>query len=290
MNHSMINSMVSMNGLQQKLDIMANNMANVNTVGYKRREATFEDILTNMRQQPQGFQREGRLSPLGFNQGWGAKLSQMTTNFAQGTLKDTGNAEDLALEGNGLFKIRVANGDPNQPANNTLYTRDGSFQLTRVENDPDNVYLSTKDGHLVLDAADNPISVPSGYKLSVTDDGRVYAYNGAVPEAGSLYRGQLGIVRVLRPQFMQQVGDNMYTIPAGVAATPQEINNVVQPVGAGSALEQPIKVRQGFLEQSNVDLADEMTELLMVQRGFQLSSRALSSSDTMMNLANNLRT
>lgn len=289
MNHSMINSMVSMNGLQQKLDIMANNMANVNTVGYKRREATFEDILTNMRQQPQGFQREGRLSPLGFNQGWGAKLSSMTTNFAQGALQDTGNPQDLALEGNGLFKVRVANSDPNEPAN-TLYTRDGAFQLSVVENDPDNVYLTTKEGHLVLDTEDNPITIPRGYKFAVNADGLVTAYNGSVPEAGSQVRGQLGLVRVLRPQFMQQVGENMFTIPAGIAANPQEVNNVVQPVAAGSALEQPIKVRQGFLEQSNVNMADEMTELMMVQRAFQMSSRALTSSDTMMNLANNLRT
>lgn len=289
MNHSMINSMVSMNGLQQKLDIMANNMANINTTGYKRKEATFEDILTNMRQQPQGFQRVGRLSPLGFTQGWGAKLSQVTTNFAQGTMKDTGNATDLALEGNGLFKVRVPSGDPNLPARD-LYTRDGAFELSVMENDPDNVYLATKEGHLVMGADNNPISIPQGYKFAVDADGIVRAYNGSVPEAGSEVRGQLSIVRVLRPQFLQQVGGNLFTIPAGIAANQQDINNILQPVTAGSTLEQPITIRQGFLEQSNVNMADEMTELLSVQRAFQLSSRALTSSDTMMNLANNLRT
>jgi flagellar basal-body rod protein FlgG len=289
MNHSMINSMVSMNGLQQKLDIMANNMANINTTGYKRKEATFEDILTNLRQQPQGFQREGRLSPLGFTQGWGAKLSQVTTNFAQGAMKDTGNSTDLAIEGNGLFKVRVGSGDPNLPANE-LYTRDGAFNLSVMENDTENVYLTTKEGHLVMGTDNNPISIPNGYKFSVDADGVVHAYNGSIPEAGSEVRGQLELVRVLRPQFLQQIGDNLFTIPAGVAANKQEVDNIVQPVTAGSGLEQPVTIRQGFLEQSNVNMADEMTELLTVQRAFQLSSRALSSSDTMLNLANNLRT
>lgn len=288
MNHSMINSMVSMNGLQQKLDIMANNMANINTTGYKRKEATFEDILTNLRQQPQGFQQAGRLSPLGFTQGWGAKLSQVTTNFAQGAMKDTGIPTDLAIEGNGLFKVSVAGGDPNRPVN-TLFTRDGSFNLSVMENDTANVYLTTKEGHLVLDTNNNPISIPNGYKVAVSPEGVVSAYNGSTPEEGSEVRGQLNLVRVLRPQFLQQVGENLFTIPAGAAANQQEIDNILQPVAAGSGLEQPIKVRQGFLEQSNVNLADEMTELMTVQRAFQLSSRALTSSDTMMNLANNLR-
>ncbi|MNT74198.1 Flagellar basal-body rod protein FlgG [compost metagenome] len=98
------------------------------------------------------------------------------------------------------------------------------------------------------------------------------------------------MVRALRPQFLQQVGDNLFTLPASVAATQQEVDSIVQPLAAGSDLEKPIAIRQGFVEQSNVNLADEMTELMMVQRAFQLSSRALTSSDTMMGLANNLRT
>ncbi|MDF2927463.1 MAG: flagellar hook-basal body protein [Paenibacillaceae bacterium] len=288
MNHSMINSMVSMSGIQQKLDIMANNMANINTVGFKRKEATFEDILTSMKQQPQSFQKEGRLSPLGFNQGWGAKLSQVSTNFSQGTLKDTGVPTDLALEGDGLFKVRVADGDPEQPAN-TLYTRDGSFSLSVINGEPDSTYLTTKEGHLVLGKDNNPIVIPAGHKFMVDADGQVFSYNGSLPEEGSELQGQIGIVRALRPQFLQQVGDNLFTVPAGIAANQEEVDNILQPVEAGSDLEKPIAIRQGFLEQSNVNLADEITELLTVQRAFQLSSRALTSSDTMMGLVNNLR-
>lgn len=288
MNHSMINAMVSMNGIQQKLDILANNIANVNTVGFKRKEATFEDILTSIKDQPQSFEKEGRLSPMGFNQGWGAKLSQVTTVFTQGTLSNTGVSTDIAIEGDGLFKVRVSDGDPDQPASN-LYTRDGSFSLAVMENDPDNVYLVAKGGQLVLDTEDNPIAIPNGDKLAVDEEGGIWSYNGSQPEEGSVYHGQLGLVRILRPQFLQQVGDNLFAIPATYAANQQDMEAIVQPLADDSELEKPVAVRQGFLEQSNVNLTDEMTELLNVQRAFQLSSRALSSADTMMGLINNLR-
>lgn len=288
MNSSMINAMVSMNGIQQKLDILANNMANLNTTGFKRKEATFEDILTNIKQQPQSFEREGRLSPLGFNQGWGAKLSQVSTIFAQGTVKDTGVPTDMAIEGDGLFKVRVPDGDPAQPAN-TLYTRDGSFDLKVINGDDENVYLTTKEGNLVLGTDNNPIAIPNGEKFAVDPDGTVHSYSGSKPEEGSTDRGQISMVRILRPQFLQQVGDNLFTVPASLAANQEAIDAIVQPVENSSDLEKPITVRQGSLEQSNVNLTDEMTELLTVQRAFQLSSRALTSSDTMMGLVNTLR-
>lgn len=290
MNHSMINAKVSMSGISQKLDILANNMANLNTVGFKRKEATFEDILTSMKDQPQSFQQEGRLTPLGFNQGWGAKLSQVSTIFSQGVVKPTGVPTDLAIEGDGLFKVQVPDGDPNQPAN-ILYTRDGAFELAVMENDLDNVYLTTKDGHLVLDENNNPVSIPKEHKFKVDENGTVWSYNGSIPEAPAVERATLGLVRILRPQFLQQVGNNLFTVPAGYAANQQALDAIVQPLNTpGTGLEKPIAVRQGSLEQSNVNLADEMTDLLMVQRAFQLSSRALTSADTMMGLVNNLRT
>ncbi len=297
MNHSMINAMVSMNGMQQKLDILANNMANLNTTGFKRKEATFEDILNNVKEQPQSFRKEGRLTPLGFNQGWGAKLSQVSTNFQQGTLKDTGVSTDLGIEGDGLFRVRVPDGDPAQPAN-ILYTRDGSFQLTRLDDtqaaaagmtDTGNLYLANQEGHLLLNENDNPIAIPEGDKIRVDADGTVWSYSGSNPEENAVEQGRIGLVRILRPQFLQQVGDNLFTVPEGIAANPQELAAIVRPIAQETGLDKPISVKQGFLEQSNVNLADEMTELMMVQRAFQLGSRALTSSDMMMGLANNLR-
>jgi flagellar basal-body rod protein FlgG len=287
MNHSLINSMVTLQTLQQKLDIIANNIANVNTNGYKRKEATFEDILTNIKDQPKGFQKEGRLSPLGFNQGWGAKLSQVQLTLDQGTLANSGVSTDLAIEGNALYEVSLNTVDAaGNPVNKTLYTRDGNFSLSVNPADADNLYLQTKEGHFVNDVNGHPIKIPKDLQMVVDDKGNVTASNpkdsGAVPIA----IGQLKLVRIVRPQYLEQVGDNLYSLPNG---TNNANGQILQDVNNGSNLENPVAVRQGYLEQSNVNLSDEMTELLMVQRAFQLSSRAVTSSDSMMNLANNLR-
>jgi flagellar basal-body rod protein FlgG len=131
-----------------------------------------------------------------------------------------------------------------------------------------------------------PIRVPKDLKMVVDAQGNVTAINPQDPGAGTLNIGQLKLVRIVRPQYLQQIGDNLFTLPNGLNNANGQI---LQPVNTGSTLETPVAIRQGYLEQSNVNLADEMTELMLLQKEFQLSSRAITSSDTMMNLANNLR-
>lgn len=290
MNHSMINSSVTMNALQQRIDVLSNNLANVNTVGYKKKEATFEDILTNMKQQPKSFEKDGRLSPLGYNQGWGAKLSQVQVHFSQGSLQPTGNQTDVAIEGDGLFEVELSTVDATgAPVKTKAYTRDGAFQLSVVENDPDNVYMATKEGHFVLGRDGGYVKVPKGYKIEVAADGVVKAHDASQPEQAAVTVGQLSIKRAARPQLLQQVGDNLYAVPAALITDPATGNNNVVTDPAANPGAPAISVRQGHLEMSNVNVADEMSELMMVQRAFQLSSRALSSSDRLMDLTNNLR-
>lgn len=287
MNNSLISSMVTMNALQQKLDIMSNNLANESTIGFKRKQATFEDVLTNVKQQPKGFQKEGRLSPLGYTQGWGAKLSQVQLDLSQGTLQATGNPGDLAIEGTGMFEVSISRDDVDgNPVNTPAYTRDGTLNLAINPNDPNNLYLTTKDGHFIRGTNDETIRIPRGYSMSVNSTGVVLAYNKDSPQLGSLPVGQIKLVKVVRPQYLEQIGENLYSLPP-------EVNNaqgqVLQAGNNGTNLESKITIRQGFLEQSNVSLGDEMTELLVVQRAYQLSAKAVSSADTMTNLANNLR-
>ncbi|CAG7655533.1 flagellar hook-basal body protein [Paenibacillus allorhizosphaerae] len=290
MNHSMINSSVSMHALQQKIDLMANNIANVNTTGYKRSEASFQDVLTSVKAQPRGFQKEGRLTPLGYNQGWGAKMAKPQLNMAQGSLKATDSPLDLALEGNGLFEISVTTQDTNnEPVRTTRWTRDGSFELSPSADltDPDSMFLTTKDGHYVLGTDNEPIRIPKNHSVKIGTDGVIMSYDEADKTLPPEQVGELKLVRVVRPQLLQQLGDNLYGLPSDLTMQQQEdILQIVTPVNNNV---DPITVRQGFIEQSNVTLSDELTELLTVQRAFQLNSRAISSSDTMMNLANNLR-
>ncbi len=285
MNNSMINSSVSMHSLQQKLDMVANNIANVNTVGFKKKEASFEDVLTNIKGQPEAFRQQGRLSPLGFNQGWGSKLVQIQNNMAQGPIQSTGNVTDLAIQGDGLFEVTVSATDDNgnqvfQPA----WTRNGAFNLTPDGNG--SMMMSTKDGHLLVGTNGNPIRIPNNFRPQISQDGRIQAYNEIDHSAPPITVGQIRLVRVVRPQLLREIGDNLFGLPAGIANTQDILQNVN---GTPANASDRVEVMQGFLEQSNVNLSDEMTELVMVQRAFQLNSRAITSSDTMMNLANNLR-
>lgn len=289
MNHSMINSLVSMQGLQQKLDIVANNMANMNTTGFKRKEATFHDVLTTTMRQPDTFQQVGRLSPLGLTQGWGAKLSQIQTLMAQGSLQQTDLPTDLAIEGDALFEVTIPSVDGNgQPGQRTAWTRDGAFSLKAQPGDTENVYLTTQEGHLVLGTDDQPIRVPNYHRIKVETDGTIMAYNDFQPEQPPVQAGSLKLVQVVRPQLMQNIGDNLYTIPDAIDPALGEVLRVVAFDGANPEAAK-VKVQQGFLEQSNVNLTEEMTELMLTQRAFQLNAKALTSADNMMSLANSLR-
>jgi flagellar basal-body rod protein FlgG len=285
LNNSMISASVSLNSLQQKLDILSNNIANANTTGFKRKQATFEDVLTNVKNQPQGFMSSGRLTPLGFNQGWGSRIAQIQNDMSQGAPQQTNNLLDFAIQGDGMFQVATNGVDDNgNPQITPAWTRDGAFQLSPSPADGDQV-LTTKDGHFVLNTDGAPIHIPNNYQLHIASDGIITAVNPANPTAAPIQAGQLRIVRIVRPQLLQEVGDNLYKLPSNITEA-QVMQDVSQNPGIGS---ERVTIMQGYLEQSNVILADEMTDLISVQRAFQLNSRAITSSDTMMGLANNLR-
>ncbi|MUT65048.1 flagellar hook-basal body protein [Paenibacillus sp. NEAU-GSW1] len=274
MNSSMINAMVSMNGLQQKLDLMADNIANINTVGYKRKEATFQDLLNTMYEQPEAFNQTGRLTPLGFSQGWGSRLSIIQPNLEQGTITDTGRESDIAIQGNALFEV-IVDGEGNR-----AYTRNGAFQLT-VDGNGDTI-LATAEGYPVVATVagrEQRVVVPDGYKLRVNADGSL---QGVATNGDTIDLGQLKLVQPTRPAALTPVADNLFAVADGI-----NVDDVLQNITPNA--DNGVAVRQGALEQSNVNLSEEMTELINVQRAYQLAARAITSSDTMMGLANGLR-
>lgn len=278
MNSSMIAASVSMGALQQKLDLLADNIANSNTVGYKRKTAVFEDILTNVSSHQKEFEQPGRRSPLGFTHGWGTKMSSMQLDLSQGVLTQTGNATDIAIQGNALFEVRP-DGDIDGPR---AFTRHGAFQL--IPTDGGDRMLVTNSGHPVVadnGGTDEFVLVPDGYSLTVGSDGKITAAGaeGSTP----IELGSLKLVQVSKPELLQAVADNLYGVPADV-----NVDDVVMNAALLQG-ETELAVRQGFVEQSNVDMTAEMTDLMMVQRAYQLSARALSSSNEMMGMANNLR-
>lgn len=279
MNNSMIAASVTMGALQQKLDILADNMANANTVGYKRKNVVFQDILTNLYPHEEKFELPGRRTPLGFTQGWGGKLSTMQLDLTQGVLKQTDNYTDVAIEGNGLFEVRSSTDIGAARA----FTRHGSFQLMSMAGGER--MLVTNSGYpIVAEAggADTFISVPDGYSLAIAPDGRLTAVG--IGSTQEIELGRLKLVQVAKPELLQAIGDNLYGVPADVAA-----DDVLFNVTGLAPEDTNLSVRQGFVEQSNVMLADEITDLMVVQRAYQLTARALTSSDQMLGMANNLR-
>lgn len=281
MNSSMITAAVSMNALQQKLDMLADNMSNLNTVGYKRKSSVFEDILTSINQQDKDFVQPGRRTPLGITEGWGARVSSVNIDLSQGPLQETGNMTDVALEGNGLFEVRTG-GTIDSPR---AFTKHGAFHLEPVPGTEGDRMLVTAAGQPVVGqvgGVDDFIVVPTGYDLSIQPDGTLLAVGaqGSTP----IELGKLKVTQPTKPELLQAIGENLYGVPAGI-----NVDDVVTDVTNVPGETSGITVRQGYLENSNVNIADEMADLMIVQRAYQLSARALTSSDEMMGMANNLR-
>lgn len=279
MNNSMISAAASMGAMQQKLDILADNIANLNTSGYKRKNAVFEDILTNVQPHERDFQLPGRRSPLGYTQGWGARMVAQTLDLTQGPLQQTNNNTDVAIEGNALFEARsgaTLNSD-------RVFTRQGAFQLMPTGNG-DRLLVTDTGNPVVADdgGTDALIRVPDGYDLNIAADGTLTAVNADQSETLDL--GKLKLVEVLKPELLQAVADNLYGVPQNV-----NVGDVVQAVQAAPQQSGGVSIRQGFLEQSNVNLVDEMADLVTVQRAYQLNARALSSGDQMLQMATDLR-
>jgi flagellar basal-body rod protein FlgG len=274
MNSSLIIAMNSMQSYQNKIDTIADNTANVDTVGYKRKIASFADLLNNTTEQPEDFLKDGRVTPLGFTQGWGAKIASMLTDFQQGSLQSTGQWTDLAIEGYALFEVQADN------QGTLAYTRDGSFEVSI--NGEGQAILTTSQGMPVRatleDGSQGSIVVPNGYTVQIGQDGTVLASNNEE----TLNLGRLNLVTPVRPDMLTQVSNNLFAVAEGVNA-----EEVVQRVLAGN--NNGISISQGYLEKSNVDLTTELTDLVRAQRAYQLAARALSSSDTLMQISNNLR-
>lgn len=272
MNNSTIGAAVSMASLQQRLDIIADNIANMNTNGYKSKQGSFEDVLTRVQQQSRDYNQPGRSMPLGFNIGFGVRVPSVTSDWEEGTLQETGKPTDLALQGNGLFGVQV-NGV-------TSYTRQGDFHFTPDPANQDNVMLVDNTGNPVLNANGNPLTVSANGIAAIDERGQVWTKTSetAVP----VLAGSLMIVEPRSSSALQAVDGNFYVLAGGVTAQQAFVQRA-----AGEAKD--VGVRSGYLEASNVDLSREMTEMMQIQRTYQLAARALSSSDQMLGLANNMR-
>jgi len=269
----------TMRELQKKIDVIANNIANVNTTGYKRQEARFSDALVqSIERQAQPQQEGGRITPPGLRIGSGAKLAQMSIRSEQGSAQLTGRDLDFMIEGDSGY-FRVASDGT------TRYTRDGSFQLQPVLNS-DQVRLVTSSGDSVLDSNNQPIVFDRDYEAIKVNANGVMEVTFK-DQANQPVSFQLSIARVNRPNLLEKAGGNLYQLPGN---EPEQIAiGTLQVVNLSQQNDKKLQIKQGALETANVDMTEEMTELISTQRLIQSQGRAISFADDMMGLVNTMR-
>ncbi len=239
---------------QTQMDVISNNLANVSTSGFKRARAVFEDLLYQTIRQPGAQSSEQTTLPSGLQVGTGVKPVATERIFTQGNLQQTGNAKDVAIQGNGFFQVLMPDGT-------TTYTRDGTFQVDA------NGQMVTASGYPIQPAITIP---PDTLTLTIARDGTV-----SVQQAGAVAAtvvGNLQLAMFVNPAGLQSLGENLYgeTTSSGTPTTTAPGSN-----GAGL-------LNQGYVETSNVNVVEELVNMIQTQRAYELNSRAISTSDQML--------
>jgi flagellar basal-body rod protein FlgG len=280
MDRSLITSAVSMGEIQKALDTVANNLSNLNTTGFKQRQAVFSSLLEqNFTDQPDATIPLNRETPLGLREGTGSKVSGTKMDMAEGTIQQTDRPLDLALtQPDQFFTIEAPN---SKGQAETRYTRNGAFYLEPNAASPNRMDLVTQNGSFVLDQTGKRIELPVGtdqVTVSKTGQLQVTLRNGTHTTGA-----QIGVVSIHKPQLLTSAGDTTFTLPS-LGALKIPIANVLTRVPT-----QTVSVQPGALEASNVDLTDAMTQLTTLQRSYQFNARAIQVADDMMNLVNTIR-
>ncbi len=262
---SLYTAATGMESLQTKLDVIANNLANVNTTAFKKGRANFEDLFYRQNTLPGAQDQQQNLTATGTAVGLGVRVQSVQTNFTQGAMTETGRPTDLAIEGNGFFPLQDPSG------NGTVYTRSGNFS---VNAQGQVVIGSAQTGRLV----EPNITIPTNATaVSVTSDGRVLVTTPGQTTQQQV--GQIQLASFINPEGLLKLGENLYA-PTEAAGQVTLVTANSQGVGA---------IRQGMLEASNVEPVQELIDLITTQRSFELNSQAIQAGDQILTLIANLR-
>jgi len=254
MNPSLWVAKTGLEAQQTRMQVVSNNLANANTTGFKRGRAVFEDLLyQNVRQAGSQTTQQTR-NPTGMNLGTGVRVVATEKLFEQGTLTQTNNQLDVAVNGRGFFQVQMPDGT-------MAYTRDGTFKLNEQSQ------LVTSSGYLVTPS----ITVPQGARsISIGNDGVVSAT--VASQTAPVQLGSIQIADFVNPAGLQPRGENLFgeTAASGTPTTGTAGLN-----GLGT-------VSQGSLESSNVNVVEELVNMIETQRAYEMNSKAISSADQMM--------
>ena len=253
-----------MDALQTKLDVIAHNLANVNTTGFKKNRANFEDLFYRNEMLPGAQDSAGNRTGTGTSIGLGTRVASVQTDFLQGTILKTGNSLDVAIVGTGFFQVKDPNGQ-------ILYTRAGNFSVN-------------PDGNLVMGSAsigrllEPTINIPrDAIRVEIKPNGEVVYYLSNSQQVQ--VAGQIQLATFANPEGLIKLGDNLYQ-QSDSSGTP----NIGNPLDPGFG-----ELRSGFLEASNVDPVNELIDLITTQRSFELNSEAVKTGDQILQLISNLR-
>ncbi|PKO53730.1 MAG: flagellar basal-body rod protein FlgG [Betaproteobacteria bacterium HGW-Betaproteobacteria-2] len=247
-------SKTGLDAQQTQMDVVANNLANVSTNGFKRSRAVFEDLLYQTIRQPGAQSSQQTQLPTGLQIGTGVRPVSTERVFTQGNLQQTSNDKDVAIQGQGFFQVLLPDGA-------TAYTRDGSFQIN------DQGQLVTSSGFPVQPAITIPADVQS---LSIGRDGTV-----SITQAGNANTVQVGTIQLatfINPAGLLSKGENLYVETAASGAA-----NTNTPGTNGAGL-----LTQGYVETSNVNVVEELVNMIQTQRAYEINSKAITTSDQML--------
>jgi flagellar basal-body rod protein FlgG len=246
---------------QLRTEVIANNLANVNTTAFKRSRAHFEDLLYQTVQNPAVVGTPDNNTMPAVQIGRGTHLSAVQRLHSQGAVEETSRPMDLAIEGDGMFQVQLPNGQ-------VAYTRDGSFGIS------DTGTLVTSNGYTVLPG----IKVPTdSSELSISPTGVVSVTQGS-DKSNVQEIGRIELARFMNPSGLESLGENLYV---ETPASGQAITGFPQDEGLG-------RILQGHLEGSNVEIVQEMVDMITAMRAYELNSKAVKNSDEMMSVANNM--
>lgn len=250
-----------MNSMQHQIDVTSNNIANVNTTGFKQDRAEFQDLMYETLNYTAGKTTQTTINPTGIDVGLGVRISGVQKNFTEGDLKLTSNPLDLAIQGKGFFPITLPSGE-------TAYSRNGAFKLN-------------EEGTIV-NGSGYPLSpeivVPDNVtKLTIAKDGTVTATD---PQTGDVVDlGQITLTDFINPAGLTPLGDSLF-MRSNASGDPLEGNPTNDQFGS---------VQQGMIELSNVKLVNEMVDLITAQRAYEANSKAITTTDAMLDIVNRLK-
>lgn len=246
---------------QMNIDVISNNVANVNTQGYKKSRIEFQSLFSEQIRVPGALGAQGTNIPVGIEIGLGVTPAATQKLFGEGTLKNTGNSKDMAIEGDGFFQVQLDDGT-------IAYTRDGSFKADA------NGTMTTTNGYVMQPQ----ITIPQdGSQVAITDSGSIGVKIGN--EQNQTEVGQVETVRFQNPAGLISIGKNLYIESP---ASGQPIQGTPGQEGFGT-------IQQGFIEGSNVQMVEELVNLIEAERAFEANSKIITSSSQILQQTNQIR-